>query len=364
MFILQKKLQTILPLFKIPNRVQSLLGLWLFTWVVSGCSYHYQQGVELEAEQRWEEASIEYRLAFVEDPDDEDIIDALARVNPRVALENMLRYRDYLSQSKYKKAYSRLVAASVQNPQLESAQKELKLWTKILIAGKVDFEFDRLQSNIRLADEMQLQFLINTPVGDVLEANISYDSGLFFVEDILYRHPIEILTKYSVNSIGLKLVRKTISGFKQKSFKKFINFRGSNADQIYGKLEPSSTSIQSVKGHRLALIDRAPQIKPPWFPPRSIQYQLNLKGNQIQVVTSTKRLEIVPKIMYVNREQQRVFIDFGEYFVKLHNNRSWSIQRQIYQNPKDDYYHQFSKNLALNPYFFYREGAYQYVLAP
>ncbi|MCH8883396.1 MAG: hypothetical protein IIA41_07855, partial [SAR324 cluster bacterium] len=36
----------------------------------AGCSFHYAQGQALEAQERWEEASIEYRLAFVEDPDD------------------------------------------------------------------------------------------------------------------------------------------------------------------------------------------------------------------------------------------------------------------------------------------------------
>ena len=37
--------------------------------VITGCSLHYDTGKELESEGRYEEASIEYHRAFVDDPD-------------------------------------------------------------------------------------------------------------------------------------------------------------------------------------------------------------------------------------------------------------------------------------------------------
>ena len=153
-----------------------ILSLYLFF----GCSIHYRTGQELEAQNRWEEAAIEYRLAFVEDPDDEEVIQALERTNKKVAQENLERYQDYLKQGQFRKAYSRLEAASVQDPSLASARSELKLWTKVLLAGKVDFEFDRLQANIRLADQMQLQIELNTPSGKTIGADINDQTGFFF----------------------------------------------------------------------------------------------------------------------------------------------------------------------------------------
>ena len=63
----------------------------------AGCSFHYAQGQALEARERWEEAAIEYRLAFVEDPDDPDFRTALERMNKVVARENFERYEEYLA---------------------------------------------------------------------------------------------------------------------------------------------------------------------------------------------------------------------------------------------------------------------------
>ncbi|MGK5091647.1 hypothetical protein WDW89_06460 [Deltaproteobacteria bacterium TL4] len=340
-----------------------LLVFWLSLLV--GCSFHYYEGQDLEEQKRWEEASIEYHLAFVDDPADVEIQAALQRTNEHVAKENMTRYHEYLAQRQYKKAYRRLEAASVQDPKLEDAQKELQHWAKVLIAGKVSFEFDRLQANVRLADEMQLQFLMNTPVGEVLTADISNESGVFFVEDILYRQPTEMLTQYSLNSIGLNLIRKTPSGFSQKTFKKFINFRGTGAEQVIGQLEKSdSDELKGVLDHRVQLLTPQSASTEPWLPPRLVPYKLSLSGAQIQVLDDEKRLEFVPSVLYVNRKQGRGFVDFGSYRLKLNTNGQWSIQRQTYQKREDDYYYQFSKNLALNPYFFYREGAYRYVLVP
>ena len=72
--------------------IQFLLCLILF----AGCSFHFDQGRKLEAEERWEEAAIEYRRAYVDDPDDSEVQEALQRVNRKVARGNLERYREYL----------------------------------------------------------------------------------------------------------------------------------------------------------------------------------------------------------------------------------------------------------------------------
>ena len=73
-----------------------LISVILFVGVISSCNYHYYQARDLESKERWEEAAIEYRLAFVEDPDDEEIIESLDRVNKIVAEENYQRYHNFL----------------------------------------------------------------------------------------------------------------------------------------------------------------------------------------------------------------------------------------------------------------------------
>ena len=69
------------------------LFLFFITWFLIGCSFHYDQGMKLEHEQRWDEAAIEYRIAAIEEPDNEDIREALTRMNIRVAAENFEIYK-------------------------------------------------------------------------------------------------------------------------------------------------------------------------------------------------------------------------------------------------------------------------------
>ena len=76
--------------------------------LLASCSYHYDQGQELEAQGRWEEAAIEYRIAYVDDPEDVEIREALERANLKVADDNFRRYQHYLQEHKFAKAYQRL----------------------------------------------------------------------------------------------------------------------------------------------------------------------------------------------------------------------------------------------------------------
>ena len=89
----------------------------LFTpWLLVSCSFHYDQGLKLEQEQRWAEAAIEYRIAAIEDPDNEEIREALTRMNVRVAAENFEMYEHYLKKKEFHKAFRRLESALSLNP--------------------------------------------------------------------------------------------------------------------------------------------------------------------------------------------------------------------------------------------------------
>ncbi|MCS5552012.1 MAG: hypothetical protein NZ878_01790, partial [SAR324 cluster bacterium] len=88
--------------------IRRKLFLFFIPWLLVGCSFHYDQGMKLEQEQRWAEAAIEYRIAAIEDPDNEKIREALARMNIRVAAENFEIYKQYLKGKEYHKAFRRL----------------------------------------------------------------------------------------------------------------------------------------------------------------------------------------------------------------------------------------------------------------
>ena len=257
--------------------------LFLIPWFTVGCSFHYDQGLELEKQERWAEAAIEYRISTVENPDDEDISAALKRMNVHVAQENFEAYQQYLQQKEYHKAYRRLEAALIQNPQLSQAREEMRQWWHLLITGKVELEFDRLLSNVRLAEEMILQVRFNTPSGKILSGNISSETGIFFLEDVVYRTQAKQLAEYTINTIGLKIKRKSSLGYVRNEFKKFVNFRQLSPLEVSGKITDNYRKTpQNVLDHRPVLISDRVALAT-WQPPRLVSLHQ-------QFFTSTNRI--------------------------------------------------------------------------
>ncbi len=345
-----------------PLRTIQQINLALAFAFIVGCTFQYQEGRKLEEKGRFEEAAIAYQSASNDDPDNEEILEALQRNNIKLAEENIQRYKNFLDQKQFQKAYRRLEAALIQNPASIEVKSEQSHWHKILIAGKIMFQFDRLRANIRLADEMQLQILINSPSGQVLTANISNETGIFFIEDLLYQADLQKISLYSINAIGLKLEQVTDKQRIKREFQNFVNFSGLLFEGSTGKLNiPSEAPPQGILAHRIQLVDPQSATIPPWFPPRLIRYSLQFQGDEILVVTS-ERTEFIPDMLYLNNLQQRAFVDFGVYQLTLNpQSPEWSINKVPYQSPAEDYFPQFSKNLALSPYFFYREGVYRYL---
>lgn len=336
-------------------RYQSLVltGITLCLFSISGCSYHYRQGQKLEKKERWEEASIEYHLAFIDHPDDSESKAAMERTYQKVAQENIVRYQDYLKAREYRKAYARLEAALLQDPSNEVAQKEKLYWTKVLVAGQVDFEFDRIRSSIRLTDTMQFEVDLNTPLGSILKAPVDSSSGFFFVEDLLYRQDARQLALYSLNMVGLALTKKGPDQESRDTFKRFISFRVLSPTAIQGDLEEiSSSEVKGVAEHRQSLVSQDPT-ESLWIPPTQITYRLSLSNQGIGVTTPLNRIDFLPNVLYLNRSSQRAFVDFGHYTLQLDaETDQWSLRKESYLQTKDDPFYQLSKNLALVPYFF------------
>ena len=330
---------------------------YLLCGLLAGCSYHYDQGQELEAQGRWEEAAIEYRIAHVDDPDDPEIRAALQRANLKVAEDNFRRYQDYLKEQKFSKAYQRLEAGLSQNPHHPGFQVESPHWTRVLIAGRVHFEFQKLRGAFRLADEMKLQVQVNTPSGALLTAELINDTGLFFIEDLNYRQPPEFLTRYSLNSIGLRMKRRTTDGFLRRNYQRFINFRELAPLVVQGKLKNGSTETRVIQDHSERLQEKS-LLTAAWVPPRLLNYQLQLNGTSVQIL-GVPRLEFAPELLYLHQMQQRAFVDFGTYRVELNpETERWGIIRESV-TPATDHLPLLARNLALNPYLFYN-SAYRF----
>ena len=331
--------------------------------LLAGCNFYYSRGQALELETRWEEAAIQYHLALIEDPDVEEIREALKRANRVVAKENVALYRKFLAQKQFRKAYARLLDASRQDPGLEAPRKELRKWARVLVAGRVKFDFEFLSTNVSLADEIRLMVRLNTPnPGEVIAAEVDLNNGTFFVEDLLYDRPEQLLANYSLNALGLELVhgRSRIRKFTSREFQRFVNFRTPVVDRVEGKISLlEGTEAKFVGEHRATIGDTEGE---PAYQRPVTNPHFSITFNEQVVEVSSKRdpTNFTPRFIYLNKQDRRIFVDFGHYEVRLQpGTRKWRIARLPIA--EDDYFVEFSENIALQPYFFYREGVLAFV---
>ena len=345
-----------------PSLALGIIGL-AAALALSACNFHYSRGKALEANNRWEEAAIEYHAALVEDPDEPEIQEAVQRANKVVARENFEVYRRYLSQKQFKKAYARLLDATRQDPEFAPASAELTKWLRVLVAGQVRLDFLSIRRNLSLADEIKLTIRFNTPnPGETIDAEINLDTGTFFVEDLLYDRPEQMLTYYSLNALGVAMVygRDHARKFTSREFQRFLNFRTPVLDSVEGRLELAlGGRLTETKNHRDSITPR-PDLGDFAFSSASPHYSLKLEKRNIKVSSPNGVSHFTPRFLYLNKEDKRMFVDFGRYEVRLEDGqRKWEIRRLPVAG--NDYFPQFSQNIALRPYFFYREGVYTYL---
>ena len=321
-------------------------------------------------------------LAFVEDPENQDIQQRLHTVNKKVAEENITRYYQYLQKKEYTKAYRRLTAAMRQDPELPITKNEFSKWYRILVAGKVEFEFEKIRSNVRLADEMNLFVMIQTPNGEKLQAKVANESGFFFVEDVVYQQAFSSFALYSLHSIGLELTRNpyqmigggedsqaqeelrkaTMRGtFSQRNFYQFVTFRNL-LGEMSGDLQfEEIAQTKNIIAFRSQMWG-SQNLPEWWLPPRSLNYRVEIDEKKIYVSSPHGRNEFSPEAMFLNQDSQRALIDFGNYQLKQDTrSKRWLIRRVVASDASNDYFTLFSKNIALSPYFFYTDGGYQFV---
>ncbi len=347
--------------FRIESRLKIIIGLLSgFLIFLSGCNYNYHTGVKLESQGRFEEANIEFHRAYTRSPGNETYQDAYRRTAQKTTEDLFDRYHQYLKEKKYAIAFRRLEQARTLSPNDSRIKIELKKWYRILVAGKVDLvQIKSLHNQIPLTDQILLTVRINTPNAlRRLEAHVNYQTGTFYVEDILYDPPQDLLMMYSLNSIGVKLINNSTGSQK---FKRFVDFKTPVLIEVRGDLTGNDQDLVSVSGlYPVKQLQQSNHSKF-WYPSRGIRYALLLDKNVIRVTSSVEKIGFLPQILYINKRERRYFLDFGQ--LQLYQKKTggiWSFRRLV--DEKREYLKNLQKNLLLNTYFFFREGGYPYII--
>ncbi|NQU63305.1 MAG: hypothetical protein HQ517_03330 [SAR324 cluster bacterium] len=343
--------------FEMGKAVWLILGFGL---LFSGCNYNYYTGMKLEAEGRFEEANIEFHRAFTRSPNNETFKEAFHRTAQKTTEDLLNRYEQYVKEKKYSIAFRRLEQAQTLSPHLDRINLELKKWYRILLAGKVDLvQINSLSNQIPLTDQITLTVRINSPnVLKRLEAPVNYRSGIFYVEDILYDPPQDLLMMYSLNSIGVKLHNNSTES---ERFMRFVDFQTPVLIEVRGDLTGTDEGLIGVDKYYPEELLNQSNNGDFWYPSRGIRYALLLDKTEIKVSSSVERIDFLPHILYINKKERRYFLDFDNLQLsQKKTGGAWSFRRLV--DEKRAYLTDLQKNILLNTYFFYREGGYPYVV--
>ena len=359
---------------------------WLLLLAVSfattlvACSSHYPRAQFLAEEGRWEEAEIEFQLAYLEDPQDPLYLEALTRAKRQVARINLETYRRYLARKAFRRAYWQLTQAVLRDPEWNEAQAELQRWTNVLISGRITLDFETLrQLNLSNVEEIRLLVRLNTPYrGETLDAEIDPTDGIFHVEHVLYNRPVVDYSLYTLNGIGIELRRErdTRFGFIGREFRRFVSYGTPQrvlplAGQLQAPAEPTSTPLDVLTVLPPATADEFISLPRPqnalWtrsrgeVPRLNPSYHLSLAGRQLSVETKEGTPLFMARWFYVNPQTRRVLIDFGPYHLQQQR-LGWEIARQP-AAAEDDHLLRLAEQIVLLPYFRQPQAPYRVVSA-
>ena len=355
------------------DKISSILLFVLATgliFIFSGCNYHYYQGKKLEEAERYEEANIEYHRAFADDADDDDYREAYIRTAKLTLNGLMKRYYRYVKENKFKMAFSRLEHARRLNPDSQEVKQELRKWRRILLSGKVTMKSPVRKEDIPLADEMNLAIRLNSPNPESrLMAYIDIKTGIFFVEDILYNPPQDLIMFYSINSVGIELIfnRGANQLFANKEFKNFISLGTPVLVEVKGELELNRPEATTINGlfrvddyYPLSTLEQS-TTGDSRSPKRGIRYYVKMDKKEIKVRSSSSYIDFLPQLLYFNGVDQRIFLDFGNIELsKKETQGIWRFKRVVAKERA--YFKDLKKNLILDPYLYFREGGYPFVI--
>ena len=334
--------------------------VFLFSGFLQNCNYNYYRGVTLEEEGRFEEANIEFHRAYTQSPGNVEFRDAFERTADKTAEDLLERYEKYLKEKKYFLAFRRLEQAQSLRPAHPKIKSELKKWYRILLAGRLDLvKMKTLSNQIPLTNQIILEVRLNTPnITRRLEAPVDYQTKIFAVEDILYDPPQNLLMLYSINSVGIKLVNEKTGS---AQFKKFVDFKTPVLFDVKGTLNSKNAGYTSVDKYFPFELLQSVSSSQFWYPSRGIRYSLTLDSDEIKVESSVRHIDFLPQILYINKNDKRYFLDFGH--IQLLQKKAggmWSYRRTVTEDR--EYLKDLRNKLLLNPYFYFREGGYPFVV--
>lgn len=360
----------------------------LSVFFLMGCNYNYHQGKKLENQDRFEEANIEYHRAYTLSPEDESFKKAYQRTSAETSEDLFQRYKKYLKEKKYQLAFRRLEQALDLSPGNKDIQLEMSKWYRILIAGKVDFSFQSLKNHVPLSDYMYLEIHFNTPTPSKrLKAVIDNQTKTYFVEDVLYDPPQNLLMFYTLNSIGVRLenskdillptimtqeqIQKGGKGgtdakallrkkYGAAKFQKFVDLRTPALVDIRGRLKANGNNLSPVENIYPFDVLKNANGDSYSYPVRGIRYILYMNEKEVRVKSSSGYIQFLPQIMYMNRKNKRIFLDFGHLEVlQKRSGGQWFFRRNVTKGR--EYLKELQKNIILDPYFYYKEGGYPFV---
>ncbi|MDH5559992.1 MAG: hypothetical protein OEY59_03965 [Deltaproteobacteria bacterium] len=340
--------------------ITNLVIIFIALFAVVSCNYNYHIARNLEKEKRYEEANIEYQRAFTRSPSNDNYKLGYLRTAKHTAESLLARYDNYLGQEKYKLAYQRLKQAQTLAPDHPKVNGELRKWYLVLLAGKIDFQFKTLKNQIPLTDRMILEIQFNTSnAKKKLTAQIDYQTRTFSVEDIVYdpNQDLSHLMFYSINSIGVRLISQTYS---LNRYEKFIDFKAPLLKNMSGSLSRNGDMLTPIRNQFSSGLTGLFNEGPFWYPSEGIQYSLEMDRNKILVQSEAENIDFLPQVLYMNRKNQRFFFDFGK--LEIYQNRVgglWSFRRA--QGETREYIGKLKENLLLDPYLYYRDGAFPFI---
>ena len=337
--------------------MKKILILLLLTTFLSSCSYNYWHGKELEEEGRIEEANIEYHKAYTNTPWINMYRESYLRTAKTTSADLMKRYANFLYLGKFKLAYDRLEKARSLDPENPEVLSELNKWTHVLLVGRIDLNFVSLHNQVPLSEEMDIQVIFNSPnPTELLKVKLNPQTKAFAIEDRIYNANIGLLMNYSIHSIGIRLMN---SRPKSDKYIKFVDFKRPVPAKIEGSLSPKGNQLQPVEGAYPLEKIKARNNSEFWFPRKGIEFTAKLSGDHIKV-GKTKTFDFLPQMMYLNQKDHRIMMDFGDLEIQQKRiGTSWGFRRNLKE--KRQYLADIQKNILLQPFFSYREGAFPFI---
>ncbi len=326
--------------------MKKLVGvIILISLLLSGCSYNYYIGTQLEKQKRYEEAHLAYHKALVRSwfglyKSDTD------RMAKLVSEDMQERYHRYLDNGNYAMAYDVLNRVIELDPENKEIQEEYQKWAHILIAGKLHLSFDHL-GRIPVADDMRLEIEINTPQKRVLTSTIDIQNSLFFIEDAIYEMKPEDLLAYTIRSVKLEIQNQAL-------FSRDIVFASFGQAKLVKKqgalvLQPLSTPQIIAKGAIPSTV-WSKSIARQVFANQN-KYSMAIH-NQVVHVSSAQGASYLPAAIYANTKTKQYFISFNSVLVKQNRVKQseWKVQRE---KEDEDYISLLKGNYTLLPYLQY-----------